>query len=203
MNILIDILPKSVKVDDEEYSINTNFRINMMFELLMQDDSFSQEEKLYMALELYYNKIPDNITLAVDKMLWFYKCGKEDVEVKQEKDNVEIETEAEESEDNKSKIYSFEHDDEYIYSAFLDQYGIDLQDIENLHWWKFKALFKGLKEDNLIFKIMSYRSIKISNDMSDTDKKYYRKMKEIYALPDNRTEEEKAKDFDTTLSTVF
>ncbi|WP_165442998.1 Gp15 family bacteriophage protein [Senegalia massiliensis] len=54
-------------------------------------------------------------------------------------------------------IYSFEHDDEYIYSAFLDQYGIDLKDIKHLHWWKFKSPFKGLKEDNLICKIMRYR----------------------------------------------
>ncbi|WP_242840658.1 Gp15 family bacteriophage protein [Clostridium hydrogeniformans] len=35
----------------------------------------------------------------------------------------------------------------------LDQYGADLQNVEYLHWWKFKAL----KEDNEIFKIMGYR----------------------------------------------
>ena len=100
-------------------------------------------------------------------------------------------------------IYSFEHDAEYIYAAFLDQYGIDLQDIEHLHWWKFRALFKGLKEDTLISKIMGYRSIEITNNMSDSEKKYYRKMKQIYALPDNRTQEEKERAFTNAIASIF
>lgn len=196
MNILIDLVPDTVEIDGIEYKINTCFRISMMFELLMQDDSIPEDEKLMLALELYYDNIPENLSEAVEKLLWFYKCGKED-DIGNSKN----------AENNNSKkadnIYSFEYDDDYIYSAFLDQYGIDLQDIEHLHWWKFKAMFKSLKDDNLISKIMSYRSVKISNDMSDNDKKYYREMKEIYALPDNRTQQEKESDFDDTLSSVI
>lgn len=192
MNILIDLLPFEVEIEGKMYSINTDFRVAMMFESLMQDENILDSEKGYMALDLFYEVIPPNIPLAVEKIQWFYKCGK---------DNIKSEGF---SNSNKTKnIYSFEHDDDYIYSAFLTQYGIDLQDVEGLHWWKFKAMFKGLKEDNKISKIMSYRSIVIDNDMSEEDKKYYREMKKVYALPDLRSEEEKELDFHNTLSNLI
>lgn len=196
MNILIDLLPDHVEIDGKKYSINTDFRISILFELLMQDRTILDSEKIYMALDLYYPQIPHNLEQAVDKMLWFYRCGKDD-----EDDSVRNGSPA--GSRKASMIYSFEHDAEYIYSAFLDQYGIDLQDIEHLHWWKFRALFKGLKDDNLICKIMGYRSIEITNDMSDSEKKYYRKMKQIYALPDNRTQEEKERDFTNAIASFF
>ena len=50
--------------------------------------------------------------------------------------------------DKDIKIDKTSYDDDYIYSAFLSQYNIDLQDIKHLHWWKFKAMFKSLNEDN-------------------------------------------------------
>lgn len=198
MNILIDLLPETVEIDSLEHRINTDFRIGMMFELLMQDNTLLEKEKLMLALDLYYDPIPDNLNEAVEKLLWFYRCGKE----KEIKGNSNDDSD---KNDNKKAddIYSFEYDDDYIYSAFLDQYRIDLQDIDNLHWWKFKAMFKGLKEDNKISKIMGYRSMTINNDMSDKDKEYYREMKRVYALPDDRTQEEKEIDFDDTLSGVI
>ena len=196
MNILIDLLPEHVEIDGKKYPINTDFRISILFELLMQDRSILDKEKVYMALDLYYPKIPHDLVQAVDKMLWFYRCGKDD-----EDDSVRNGSPA--GSGRASMIYSFEHDAEYIYSAFLDQYGIDLQDIEHLHWWKFRALFKGLKDDNLICKIMGYRAIEITDDMSESEKKYYRKMKQIYALPDNRTQEEKERDFTNAIASLL
>ena len=151
MNILIDLLPKEVTIDNKEYKINSDFRTSILFELLMQDSSIREEDKILMVLQLYYPQIPENINEAIDKMLWFYKCGKENASSKGSGKGKSV-----------TQIYSFEYDDDYIYAAFMDQYGIDLQDIDYLHWWKFKAMFKSLKEDNEIVKIMGYRSMDIS-----------------------------------------
>ena len=195
MNILIDEVPEYVEIDGVEYKINTDFRIGIMFELLIQDNTFADMEKVEIALNLYYPEIPHDPIQALEKILWFYRCGKEyDAESPQE---------GTEGTTQQQAIYSFEHDAEYIYAAFLDQYGIDLQDIEHLHWWKFRALFKGLKEDNLIVKIMGYRAIKIDDSMTDSEKKFYRRMKKIYALPDNRTQEEKERDFINAIASLF
>jgi len=195
MNILIDVLPEYVEIDGIEYKINTDFRIGIMFELLIQDNTLTDMEKVEIALNLYYPEIPHDPIQALEKILWFYRCGKEyDAESPQE---------GTEGTTQQQAIYSFEHDAEYIYAAFLDQYGIDLQGIEHLHWWKFRALFRGLKEDNLIVKIMGYRAIKIDDNMTDSEKKFYRRMKKIYALPDNRTQEEKERDFTNAIASFF
>lgn len=195
-NILVDLLPETVEVDGSEYAINTDFRIGILFEELMQDDTLLSEEKLYSALRLYYNQIPHNIAEAVEKLQWFYTGGKAIQK------NEETKVKKVGSSRNRN-IYSYSYDDEYIYSAFLTQYRVDLQDIKHLHWWKFKAMFNALNEENKIIKIMGYRSMKITNDMSDSQKKYYREMKKLYALPDLRTEEEKEMEFHEALSNAI
>ena len=118
-------------------------------------------------------------------MLWFYKCGKEEKE----------ETSQKATRENVKRIYSYEFDNELIYSAFKDQYGIDLQDIDYLHWWKFKAMFDALKEDNKIVEIMGYRAVNLNKIKDKEMSKHYKKMQKLYALPDMRSEEEKESDF--------
>lgn len=171
-NILLDILPETVDIDGIEYQINSDFRISILFELLMQDDELGKRQKLVQGLQLYYPEIPHNVTMAVDKMIWFYRCGKE------------TGSGGHGSGSGRAKqIYSFEYDDDYIYAAFLEQYGIDLQDIEELHWWKFRALFRGLSEDTEFVKIMGYRSVKTTSKMSKEQREFYKKMQSIHALP--------------------
>lgn len=188
MNILIDLVPTTVNIDNREYEINSDFRTSILFELLMQDGTIEEDDKILMALQLYYPDIPKNIKKAIEQMLWFYRCGKD---VSSSKGN------------GKSKgvtqIYSFEYDDDYIYSAFLDQYNIDLQDIEYLHWWKFKAMFKSLKDDNMIVKIMGYRSMDLSKVKDKEQKAYYKKMQELYKIPVSKDEENKLREIEEAL----
>lgn len=188
MNILIDTVPTSVDIDGVEYEINSNFRYGILFELLMQDSTIEEKDKIYMALDLYYPVIPTNIDEAIEKILWFYKCGKDEAKVKSTgKDR------------GATQIYSFEYDDDYIYSAFLDQYRVDLQDIKYLHWWKFKAMFKSLKEDNMIVKIMGYRSIDLSKIKDKEQKEYYKKMQKLYEIPVSKNEKEKLDEINNIL----
>lgn len=189
MNLLLDICPQSVEIDGLQIPISSDFRVSILFEIAMQDRELSDMEKLQIVLDLYF---PDtyisDTKQAIEQAIWFYSRGRK---------------ESESSGTGKHKeIYSFEYDDEYIYSAFLEQYGIDLN-LEELHWWKFKALFRGLKEDCLMSKIMGYRAMDISSDMSKAEQKHYRKMKELYALPDLRSQEEKEKEFAESLFGVL
>lgn len=181
-NILIDRLPDTVEIEGVEYDIESNFRTFILFELMMRDPALSDSEKAAMALQLVYPVIPDNLEAAVEQMLWFYSCGKgwRNKSGSGKADAVESQM-----------IYSFEHDDDYIYSAFLTQYHIDLQDIEYLHWWKFKALMRTLSPDLEFSKIMGYRGIEINGDMSKEQREFYSRMKELYALPIPDDEQEK------------
>ena len=181
MNLLVDILP----TEYEGLKINTNFRSFILFELLMQDKEINREDKIALALDLFYDEIPKDFSKAFKGIIWFYTRGKE-----MKKQEAEKKTKG-----RTKKIYSFEHDADLIYSAFLDQYGIDLNEIEYLHWFKFKAMFEALKDDNKICQGMGYRAVDISKIKDKEEKKRYKKLQKEWALPDDRTEDEKEQDF--------
>lgn len=176
MNLLIDAPPLSVWVGGGEYEINSDFRTSVLFELLMQDQEVDQQEKYWRSLELYYPIIPDDTDQAAEALVWFYQCGKEQRES--------------EGSGRNQRIYSFDCDDSYIYAAFQDQYRIDLTETR-LHWWKFRALFLALSEDTMIRKIMGYRAIDITSDMSEKEQEFYRAMKEQYRIPLPQSEQDK------------
>ena len=189
MNLLLDRPPTQIEVGGLFYEIDADFRTGIAFELLMLDEEFTETEKAARAMELYFPQIPDDEEEAMEKILWFYLCGRE--ETNQEEKETEPAP--------KNIVYSYEYDAGSIYAAFLSQYGIDLVEISFLHWWKFKALFHALDENLEFMKIMRYRAVDITK-IPKEQKDFYRKMKQIYALPDNRTEEEKEQDFISSLS---
>ena len=173
MNLLIEKLPKTVWIGGAEVPINWGFRTSVKFEILMQSD-VEDKDKFLKGLQLYYgDDLPENINGAIEQMLWFYQGG----------DHPETSKKGAQSRGNGKQAYSFEYDDDYLYAAFLDQYGIDLNEIEDLHWWKFRALMKSLRKDMSIVEIMGYRTVKIDSKMNKEQQKFYADMQRIYEIP--------------------
>lgn len=189
MNLLIDELPTSVFIDGVSYEINTDYRIGIMFETMMLDSEISDADKLKKALNLFFgHNIPDDLSAAVDKIMWFYDCGKrKDNGSRRRRRKVE-----------KKRVYDYDYDDAYIYAAFLQQYGVDLQD-ESLHWWKFKAMFRSLSDNTEFVKIMGYRSIKITPSMTKSQREFYKEMQDIHALPLPQNEVDKKRAIEEAL----
>ena len=157
----------------------------------MKDNNLKDEFKVIQAIKLYYpntEQITD-FEKAFEDIIWFYTCGKSDFSKIQKDDTKKAKTQ------NEEKIYDYEYDDQYIYSAFIETYQMDLQEIDYLHWWKFKAMFNSLNKDTKIVEIMGYRAIDLSKIKDKEEKARYRKLKKIYKLPDMRTEAQKEADF--------
>lgn len=179
-NLLVDILPETVEIDGIEYEINSNFRNSILFECMINDNSLSEEEKVRATLDLYYPIIPKNINEAVNKAIWFYSCDKKPRQGKGK------------GKSKKKQIYSFEQDADFIYSAFMHDYKINLNSIDYLHWWEFKALFKSLNETNEIVKIMGYRATDLSKIKDKEQKAFYKQMQELYKIEDQISDEDLA-----------
>lgn len=177
MNILIDALPESVVVGGTEYRIETGFRTSILFELLIRDRRIPDHLKLSQMLKLYYPRIPDDEEEAAEKILWFYNCGRQRGDARNRTAPGFRRGKA---------LYSFEQDAFLIYAAFLSQYGIDLQDVRDMHWWRFAALFEGLSEDQRIKRVMRIRGMDISG-LPAEEAKRVRELKQLYALPDEGT----------------
>lgn len=196
-NLLIDELPKTVTIGGTEYEINSDFRTSLLFEMLMDDSTVPDDDKGLQALRLYYPVTPhtqNEVTEAIERLLWFYKCGKEPNEYMRNKQEKQAE-----SGQRQSKVYDVNYDDDYIYAAFIQQYGINLNYVEYMHWWEYRALFKSLTNETEFVKIMEYRGMEISKDLTQEQKSFYKKMKAIYALPQSKEETERMRAIEAAL----
>lgn len=183
-NILIDELPDYIIVDDEEYTINSDFSTFILFELLINDNTVSNRQKLAIMMDMLFPKEkPPFCDDTVDAIIEFYRCSRPQSQVKANGRARSL---------NSSRVYDFDYDAEYIYSAFMEQYHIDLNSVEHMHWWKFKALFNSLNHNCEFVKIMSFRSADTSQIKDEKEKARIEKMKAIYALPNQMSGQDKA-----------
>ena len=76
-------------------------------------------------------------------------------------------------------IVDYELDSDLIYSAFLGQYGIDLVNIEYLHWHKFLALLAGVNDTTRLREVMGYRCYEKSSEKEEVWRAKLRRAWEI------------------------
>lgn len=206
MNVLISGLPKTVNVNGSPFLIKQNFSVWIAFTKLMLDKSVPNFEKILRAIRLCFpkdnmppHKTPNEIYYAFNAIMWFYTMGEDEVDERTgkitRKDNPRIR--------HKSlRVLDYDYDQDYIVGAFQQLYGIDLT-VENIHWWRFKMLFNSLTKETKLVEIMGYRSMEINPKWDESHRKFYQDMKILYALPDNRTEEEKERDFQEQLNNAL
>ena len=172
--ITFDTLPEKASIDGTEYPIGFGYRTMMAIEMEIYSDH-NDEQKLLNALNLFYlGNIPQDVTAAVEYMMWFFRTGKE---AKKE------ESGAASGLRKTRRGYCFEQDAPLLYAAFRQQYGIDLRRTKSaeLHWWEFLALFEALDENTKLAKVIYWRTCPLK-DMSKKQKKYIQKMRSLYAL---------------------
>lgn len=182
-------LPDKVGVAGKQISIRTDFRVGIRFALLMEDREFPVMQKLLLTLRMYYPLLPQDAEAGIQGVLWFYRCGT--AEKHQRK-----------GDGSGPSLFSYRQDGGLIYAAFLEQYGIDLTETE-LHWWKFRALFEGLRQDCLFRQVMGWRAAPLSDRMTKEERALLRARKALYRLPDNRSQEQRQADFESAMAEAF
>lgn len=185
-NILIDDLPETLTVGGRSYPINSDFRAGILFEMMIQDNELTDEEKAESALDLFFtDEIPDDLEAAFEALIWFYQCGYQNPNEQRI-----AEAQAKSRQKRHERIFDYDIDAPLIYAAFMSQYRVDLQDTD-LHWWKFNAMFRGLHENERICEIIGYRSMNLSKIKDKETRSRYAALKAQYALPNGMTEEQK------------
>ena len=81
----------------------------------------------------------------------------------------------------KPPAFDYQCDAGYIVAAFQQAYGIDLTR-EKMHWFRFRALFAALPEETLMAKIMSWRTMDLS-EYEGSMRAHYADLQERFALP--------------------
>ena len=159
-NMLLDRYP----VEYMGYLLRTDYRVGIQITLVLEDFELDDDERVLKALELLYGYgIPDDINLALNGLKWFMSCGKKcsGDNSTEYLDTNDIDDEVEDFVSDNGRIaYDFEIDSDLIYASMFSQYGVEI-DKEKIHWFKFIAMFKCLKDTELN-DLMYYRTVDIS-----------------------------------------
>lgn len=173
MSVLTENFPESVTVDGVERPINGGFRTVLRCYEIQGNNTDLSEKDLIKMLCLFYKKEGLFSEEHIDRMFWFFSCGREKKKKSFPRKIAGI---------NNKQPFDFEEDADLIYAGFLQQYGIDLQE-EDMHWWKFMILLENLGTDTRLSRIMEYRTIDTgSKHLSKDQKKYYQAMQRYYGL---------------------
>lgn len=176
MSMLVDSVPHSLLIAGTEYKINTDYRVWIKYQLILESEEGSDEEIFQKILTLVF---PDEKPPALyneetaEQIMWFYRCGKP----------------VPKSTGKHETIFSYEYDDGYIAAAFMEQYHIDLENT-HIHWWKFYAYLLAVSDKTELAKIMAYRSVEVSSKMPPEQRQFYQRMKKLYKLPKRKKEQE-------------
>lgn len=175
MNILINKFPKTVRVNDEDYPIETDFREWIRFTKLVEDDEVPWQIKYQLLMQWYIEDIPDDLEGAINALGNF-------LAMKQEDDEQESDAPAK----TPKQVYSFDEDMTWIYSAFREVYRINLQTIRYMHWWEFQTLFIGLPESTEIKQRIMYRNTDLNTIPDKNERKRIKKIQDAVALKKKR-----------------
>ena len=152
-------LPNTIMVGGKAFSIYTDFRIWLKFEI--ECSKLKKGETIDVSY-LFKNEMPASVSIQELKAF----SNPVSILPRQVDSNEEI-------------MLDFELDADLIFSAFWGQYGIDLTEVD-LHWYKFLALLSGINDSTKLREVMGYRAYD-KNQKGDQ----YEKMKRIWRIERN------------------
>lgn len=162
MNLFYETFPDMINIHGKDVPIVTDFREYIRLLYMLKCDEISDLQKWIILGEYFLAEVPVDEE-AISAMTAFVMMEPLDPP------NSEEEEDGEQQSPQKN-LFSYEIDYPFILSGFLRDYGIDLETVEYLHWWKFRMLFDGLSEDTEIKQRIMYRGINLS-DIKDQDER--------------------------------
>lgn len=167
MNLLTDDLPKSVTIDGKEHVLKTDYRYALHTMLAFEDPDLTSFERTDILIKNTFYEIPGNQEEALKVSGWFLNGGKEYDDTRQAR-----------------RLVSFEKDANLIYAAFNSTHRIDLQEIEEMHWWRFLALFTDLGSETAFGSLTTLRHRYYSGKCTKEEKAAITEMGDAFLVED-------------------
>lgn len=175
MGFLTDPPATHVWHENRYYTVNPSYDIVLDLQKMYGDSRLNDVDKINTALRMLIVR-PKRIHMSTNQKMNLLQAIYDQC----------IKIPERHSPKNQQKVFDFEFDGEYIYSSFMEEYGIDLiEQRGKLHWKKFLALFQGLSEKTKIREVMKIRSMEIPSPNRHNRKEIQSimELKSYYALP--------------------
>ena len=188
-------LTDELVLGDDVYPMNIAFNKVLKVIELINDDEIDEIYKPYLALQIFTD-VDFTQALTPEEATGIFKMVfEEHIRIIPAKDTAPVldlagnpiksKIRSRSQSEGGDRLFSLKYDAEYIYSSFLQAYGIDLIDAQNsLHWKKFNALLNGLPSDTKFAEVLKIRSYKPQKGDSKKYKESMKNLKKEYALPD-------------------
>lgn len=177
MGLITDLWDTTVTYQGRGYRTRAAYDTVLAVQKLYRDEKLSDPDKVSQALRMLLCSPCRVSYLAMEKRFGLLE----------EIFNQQIKTDnGRQASSGKPRVVDFELDGEYIYAAFLQDYGIDLIEQQGkLHWKKFLALFQGLSDDTRIKQIMQIRGMDLPKPNKHNQDQIQKilELKSYYALP--------------------
>lgn len=190
-------LTDTLVIDDKEFPLNLSFdNVLRLFEM-WRDEDIPEFVKPHFGVRILTGETLEDFTVEEMSEI-FNEVFEEHISLSTVEDNhVEydlagnpMKTTASSGKQEQAP-YDIRYDGDYIYSSFLQAYGIDLFDVQGeLHWRKFNALLSGLPEGTKLMEVIKIRKWKPQKGDSAEYKEEMRRLQKDYALPNEIIEEE-------------
>lgn len=179
INLLYESLPDCITVADKDYRINTDFKYWIELSDALNDPECNKEYLTNVIINIFCEELPavfdSDVFLAIKDFL----TGKIDKKESLVNENGQAAN---------KRIYDYKVDSEYFIAAFQQHYQIDLLK-ENMHWFRFLALFHGLDDCGLKQR-MYYRSVDLSGIRDKKERARIRKIQYELSLDQNEISDE-------------
>lgn len=176
-------LPKSVEINDQNFSIRYDFRVILTIFEVLDDEELSDEERAYTALKLFFvdfDNIPD-YDEAIGKMFWFINGGKTPDDKKKD-----------------PELIDWEKDFPLIISPINRVLGEEIRESEydpdenvgGVHWFTFLSAYMEIG-DCLFAQVIRIRELKAKGKPLDkSDRDFYRRNKDLVDIAKKLSREE-------------
>jgi hypothetical protein len=162
-------LPQAVQVGGGYFKIHTDFRYFLILQEKLEDKTTPINGFDFM----YIGEVPPSRLEGIRALIEFM--------------NPKSELPRRTGDEISEAVLDYHIDADYIYAAFMEQYGIDLSEAP-LHWYKFQSLLRGL-HDTKLNTIIGYRLWRNETGKNDRYTKSQEKLKEAWRLPQKEDEE--------------
>ena len=131
-----------------------------------------------MILEWYVDDRPEDVAASITALQRFL-CAEE---IYQEGERRTGEEWEDDLDGGVGSSFSFRQDAICIYSAFMEVYGIDIETIPYMHWWKFLVLFWGLPDDTEIKERIHHRTVDLATVKNKEERERIKKIRKKIAI---------------------
>lgn len=174
--------PEFIEINNKQYKINTDFKVALACFEALEDEEINDVARMYSIISLLLGvekdgniEIPEfnneDLNKVIELLIKYLSCNNEENTTVNKKD------------------MDFVQDREYIYSSFMTDYRIDLENTE-MHWWKFCNLIKGLTDKCILNKVRDIRNTDLSEYKDAKTKEKLIKAMESVRLKEKKTKEQ-------------